>query len=85
MISNTALFKKRSDYLNGEPTFLRLLYIWGLRDEDSFRRSYYGIFLTKERALIAAKKAYISWEKYFEIVKLPIGVTNWEDYKEVKE
>ncbi len=85
MISNTALFEKKSDSLDGEPTFLRLLYLWGLRDQDVIGRSYNGIFLTEERARLSAKEAYFHWENNLEIVKLPIGVTNWESYKEVKE
>ncbi len=85
MISNTALFEKKSDYLNEEPTFLRLLYLWGLRNKDVVGRSYYGIFLTEERARLSAEEAYFCWENSFEIVKLPIGVINWKNYKEVKE
>ncbi len=85
MISNTALFEKKSDYFNEEPTFLRLLYLWGLRNKDVVGRSYYGIFLTKERARISVKETHTDWEDFLEIVKLPIGVLYWEDYKEVKE
>ena len=85
MISNTALFEKESNSLDEEPTFLRLFYLWGLRDRDVIGRSYHGIFLTKERARISVKETHTDWEDFLEIVKLSIGVLYREDYKEVKE
>ena len=85
MISNTAIFRKESIYIDGIPTFERFLYIWAVRDKEILEQSYYGVFLTEERAQTFAKKDDIHWEDFLEIVKLPIGVLYWEDYKEVKE
>ena len=85
MISNTALFEKKSDNFDEEPTFLRLLYLWGIRSKRVAERTYYGVFLTEERARTSMKRILFTDENVFEVVKLPIGVLCWEDYKEVKK